>query len=354
MTLSPVFRSEAAVDVLRSAGVWDQLHEASVGQRDAVWRVHADLTNVLDGRFLRQPIAGETSAIRAVSLEFVQEFFFLIFFRSVLASVGVEPRKLDLYSELNFCVKGTITAADNLFDDQQHLLLPLNTGSGQRFGSILQLLAFQRLVHRVFDRAIRADLVSHGDVDLIQHELLSRMAAIGALEGSEEDGVRETLQVDDMVERVHRLRGGALFELGFVAPRYLEDAKLRGVMNRVHEAVSRLGTAFQMVDDLTDFGFDLNRGRHNVLVAQIHHHGNSDERAALARIRESAVAPTQAVQSLFLRSAQAVLNRAQREAQRSLEDLCALGFWFPPALADQLVRAIVGLDGVAMMQVLSR
>ncbi|MGB7218166.1 MAG: class 1 isoprenoid biosynthesis enzyme [Vicinamibacterales bacterium] len=352
VTLSPVFRSEAAIEALRAEGVWDRMQEASVAQRNAVQRVRADLPHVLDGRFLRDaPGAG---AEGAVPLEFVQEFFFLIFFRSVLESAGVQRGALDLYSELNFCIKGTITAADNLFDDQQKALLPLVASAGPRFSSILQLIAFQRLTQRVFDRGIHAALVSARDADRIQRELLSRMAAIGMLEGSEEEGVEDVLEVDEMVERVHRVRGGALFELGFVAPACLEGPELQGTMARVEKAISRLGTAFQMVDDLTDVEFDVGHGRQNLLVAQVHHHGNPDERAALLRVRESRTAPKGVVETLFLESARAVLDRAHVEARGSLDELHALGFWFPPALSDQLVRAIVGLDGVTMMKALTR
>ena len=65
--------------------------------------------------------------------------------RETREHVGVGRDRLRLYTELNFCIKGTITAADNLFDDQSKSLLPLTTGKGDRFASILQLMTFERL-----------------------------------------------------------------------------------------------------------------------------------------------------------------------------------------------------------------
>ena len=179
------------------------------------------------------------------------------------------------------------------------------------------------------------------------------MAAIGALEGSEEDGIEEILDVDEMIERVHRVRGGALFELALVAPRHIEGLATPDVLMQVEKGIARLGTAFQIVDDLTDLEFDLTHRRQNLLVAQIHYRGDVDERASLVQLRESRVAPPRSVETLFRRSATHVLRRASDEARRGLEELQAVGFWFPPALANQLVRAIVGLDGVAMMNALS-
>jgi hypothetical protein len=353
MTLSPVFRSDKAIEALRSRGVWDRLENASVAQRDAVRRVRVDLSQVLDARFMREEAGAEIAGDGSVPFEFVQEFFFLILFRSVLESVGGRRDALDLYSELNFCVQGSITAADNLFDDQQKSLLPLRAGAGRRFAAILELLSFQRLLARALDRGVSAGVMSKAQSDRIQCELLSRMAAIGALEGSEEDGIDEILDVDEMIERVHRLRGGALFELALVAPRHVEGPTMRDVLMQVEKGIAHLGTAFQIVDDLTDLEFDLTHRRQNLLVAQIHYGGDFEERAALGQLRESRVAPPRIVETLFRTSAREVLGRASHEARQGLEELQAAGFWFPPALANQLVRAIVGLDGVAMMKALS-
>src|SRR4051812_9662652 len=138
MTLSPVFRSDEAVQILRTAGVWSRLDPAARGQAEAITRVKEDLPNILDGRYIdtSRPATGTDDS---VGIEFVQEFFFLILFRSVLQTVGVTATDLRLCCELNFCIKGTITAADNLFDDQDKALLPLTLGQGSRFRSILQL-----------------------------------------------------------------------------------------------------------------------------------------------------------------------------------------------------------------------
>jgi len=145
MTLSPVFRSDEAVQILRSAGVWSRLDSAARGQADAINRIKQDLPLILDSRYID---TGRLAADpgEAVGIEFVQEFFFLILFRSVLQTVGIKTEDLGLCCELNFCIKGTITAADNLFDDQDKALLPLKLGQGSRLRSILHLLALEQPV----------------------------------------------------------------------------------------------------------------------------------------------------------------------------------------------------------------
>jgi geranylgeranyl pyrophosphate synthase len=265
----------------------------------------------------------------------------------------VQDDRLRLYTELNFCIKGTITAADNIFDDQTKSLLPLAEHAGSRFMSILQLMAFERLSRRVLDRGEAGGILSATEREDVQRALLDRMASIGTLEGSEEGGVREIPPPDEMVDSVHRVRGGSLFALAFVAPTMLEGGEARAKLGRAEVAIAQLGTAFQIVDDLTDFEFDVGRRSHNLLVAQIHHLGTQPERAALRHFWTGEKIPKDVVEGLFRESARAVLERAYAEARASLKGLQELGFWLQTELAEDVVRAIVGLDGVARMETLT-
>ena len=355
MTLSPVFRSQTAVRLLQEQGVWERLAPDVQAQADAVRTLYADLREILGPEFRGEEphVPNADEALKLEGLHFVQEYFFLILFRSIFASLGVPRERLRLYAELNFCIKGTITAADNIFDDQDKSLLPLAPLSGARFRSILQLMSFERLLRRALDRGQHAGIVDGGQRDAALRSLLDRMASIGTLEGSEEGGVDEIPTPDEMVEKVHRVRGGALFALAFAVPSVIETGEVAEKIAAAEPAVARLGTSFQIVDDLTDFEFDLGRRSHNLLTSQIHHHGTGAEKAALARFRAGEAVPAGAVEGLFRDSARAVLERAYEEGRASFRALAELGHWFEPHLADQVVHAIVGLDGVARMEALT-
>ena len=355
MTLSPVFRSRDAVRLLADEGVWARLAPDMEAQADAVRVVYRDFEGLISGDFRSEapnvPSADEVSTPEG--LQFLQEYFFLILFRSIFRALDVPDRRLRLYTELNFCIKGTITAADNLFDDQDKSLLPLGAHAGPRFMSILQLMAFERLLRAVLDRGEAAGAVDRASAAAIQRGLLDRMASIGVLEGSEEGGVDEIHDPNVMVESVHRVRGGALFALAFAGPDVLEVGAVWDRMLAAEKAVAQLGTAFQIVDDLTDFEFDVGRRSHNLLTAQIHHHGTEAEREALGRALASGEVPAGAVESTFRDSARAVLERAYTEARASFAALASLGHWFPPSLADEVVHAIVGLEGIQRMEALT-
>ena len=355
MTLSPVFRSPEAVRLLDEEGVWRRLEPAIRGQAKAVAALQDDMEELLDERYRTGPVPPPEpeEILEPRALGFLQDYFFLILFRSLFESLGVGQERLGLYSELDFCIKGTITAADNIFDDQAKSLLPLRADTGSRFLSILQLMCFERLLKRALDRGVAAGSLTEADADAVQRGLLDRMAAIGELEGSEEGGVDETPDPDAMVERVHRVRGGALFSLAFVAPLRLEEGEVAQRLKEAEPAVARLGTAFQIVDDLTDFEFDLGRGSHNLLVSEVHHGGTPGERERLDALRAGEPCPAGVVEAEFAGSARRVLERAYTEARASFEDLGRLGFWFPPELHREVVHAIVGLEGVGRIQALS-
>jgi hypothetical protein len=350
MTLSPVFRSAEAVETLRAAGVWDRLRPAALSQAVAITAVKADLPRVLDTKFIDQSRLGEEQVDG--DMRFFQEFFFLILFRSILDTIKFPAAALDLCSELNFCIKGTITAADNLFDDQSKSLLPLTTGKGDRFASILQLMTFERLTGLALQRGVATGAISPAAVETFQKTRMSRMAKIGSLEGSEEGGVTAILEPAVMITDVHRVRGGALFELGFIAPMVIGGGVEPALLARAQAAISRLGTAFQIVDDLTDFEIDIERGTHNILVAQITHHGTPEERARLAELRKTRDFSGDVVADDFAHSGRLVVEIGEREAKESLLELQRIGFWFPPSLSEPLVKAIVGLEGIERMKAL--
>jgi len=133
----------------------------------------------------------------------------------------------------------------------------------------------------------------------------------------------------------------------------LEEGTVAERMRRAEAAVAQLGTAFQIVDDLTDFEFDLGRRSHNLLVSQIHHFGGVEEKGALHALWQGEPVSPGMVEGLFRSSARAVLERAYEEAQASFRRLAELGFWFPEGLAPQVVQAIVGLEGVERMEAIA-
>ena len=338
MTLSPVFRSPEAVRALEDKGYLDALAPALELQRESVALVRELLRDVIAAEYVAD------APSMAEDIVFLQEQFFLTLFASMFRTVGAPDERLRGYALINICVKGLVTSGDNLFDDEDKLELPLRLGQGACFASIVQMLCFDSLLNRVLQK--HCGFFSPEDAVEFRRNLLSRLTAIGALEGSEEGGVGEELSVEAMVERVHRVRGGELFALAFVAPAVGERGENADRWRTAESGVRHLGAAFQIVDDVTDFEFDLGRGSHNIVVAQITRQGTDQEKAALAKIRRGGARPQDdTLESRFSSSAAAVLELARAEAEQGFRLWRELGFWFPPEDSHLFIRAIAGDAG---------
>ena len=346
MTLDPVFRSARAVKLIEELGFIERVSVPISIHADAMQFVHGQLPEIIGDEWIDHDPDQENN-----HLEFLQRNFFLILFLSVFEQLGCERARLDLYARLDLCIKGIITAGDNLFDDQNKQMLPLQfSDGGTRFPSILQMLCFTRLVERVLNAGVEASTITREQADQFQRSFLTNIASIGALEGSEESGVDEIIPVEHMIDKVHRVRGGALFSLAFIAPDLLEDDNIAQTLAIARDAIIKLGVAFQIVDDITDFEFDLTRNSHNILTAYAYHSENEGERALIREMLKTKTTDGQVVELAFPDATQAALKRARDEVRSAFEGLKGTGFWIAPDKADLFVEAIVGIEGVERIE----
>jgi hypothetical protein len=342
MTLSPVFRSTDAIESLNAKGYLSRLGPAIARQRDYAERLNGFLAEVIDGRYI-----GRLDPDGDDDLTFLQEHFFLVLFDAVFAELGCPEDRLKLYGLLNLCTKGLVTSGDNLFDEENKAELPLSLTDGWRFQSIMQLLCFDHLVARILE--VFGPPVTTDTAGRYRRSLLSNLASIGALEGSEEAGVDAVPTPEDMVRTVHAVRGGKLFSLAFLAPGVWEPEAESARWRSARQGITHLGTAFQMVDDVTDFEFDLGRRSHNLVAAEIVHHGTPAEQAAFRRLTADGARPEQVVEKHFAAAANAVLGRARAVAEEGFKSLAACGFWYAPQDAGDFIRAIAGDAGEERM-----
>ena len=185
MTLDPVFRSREAVDQIMEDGFLQNMADSYDAHQKAIAYIHGLMPDVLDKRYLQQAEGNEGE------IEFLQNHFFLILFHSIFKTLGPGPERLLFYSRLNFCIKGVVTSGDNLFDDEAKKLLPLDVdNAGTRFASILQMLCFDRLIHRVCDDTVVEGCFTRDQAIALHRGLLDRLASIGTLEGK--GGRRDT------------------------------------------------------------------------------------------------------------------------------------------------------------------
>ena len=331
MTLSPVFRSKESIEFLRKQGYIDKFQNALDIQKKA----RDKISNLVYAHYSK-PLHG---SIQKDDMTIFENDFFLILFIELCRNIG--SKNVDWCAMFNYCIRGRITAADNLFDDEDKKTLPFNDKIKGKLRTILELITYDHLFH-----CLGKDINNYDD---IKRALDNKIFEIGKLEGSEENGVDEIIEPEQMIDSVHRVRGGALFELGIIAPKMLEPEK-KEYWEKVNEAIHDIGTAFQIVDDITDFEFDLKRKSHNLVLSEIYHNGTPAEKEILMRYLDEGSNNNKLVETYFVESAYRVVQHAYRIAREGFVKLQQLGFWYNPEHTEQFVNAILGDTGTPRLK----
>lgn len=296
----------------------------------------------------------EASYIRPVGLPrrnplaYAQRNFFSILFLSLYQAIGIPAERRLLYGMINHCLRGIVTGADNLLDDEYKELLPLNfPAEATRFKSVMHILLFDRMLFRIGKRFQELGFVAASDT-VLDSALFAAIVPIGAGEAQEEGGIKEIITPAAVLDTVHMYKGGKLLCLSFVAPRLLEPAAFRERLTLADEGIYHIGVALQMIDDLTDVYEDLRAGNHNYLVSSVFHQGNPEEQQHLATIRKTSAAGPP-IETLFPETLRRVMAKAVREALHGFAKLEQAGYWLNQTQAYDLIRHLFVLRGVKQL-----
>jgi hypothetical protein len=325
---------------MKSFATLVKLYPSIKEHRQVEATVLGHLDDLLESRFIAPPPRRRTG-----TLQYTRKNFFSILFLAVYRSMGISEERRLLYGTINHAIRGIVTAADNILDDEYKEMLPLRFADGaSRFKSIMHLLLFDRILYRMVDDAVERRIISPGDRPGILQTILDALVPIGEEEATEEGGVSHILTPEEIIHQIHRHKGGNLLRLAFVAPLMVETGR-RERVELAARGVFRIGLALQVIDDLTDFYQDLRDRRHNYLVSTIHHEGTRDEQARLAALL-SGRGDRLPVELAYAASAARAMARAIGEALDGFERLHAAGFWLDRPQALELIRYLFVLRGV--------
>jgi hypothetical protein len=295
------------------------------------------LDGLLDGRFIAPP-----PRRRVGTLQYTRKNFFSILFLALYRSMGISEERRLLYGTINHAIRGIVTAADNILDDEYKEMLPLRFASGaSRFKSIMHLLLFDRILYRMVDDAVDQRIISPEDRPGILQTILDALVPIGEEEATEEGGVTQLLTPEEIISQIHRHKGGNLLRLAFVAPLLVETGR-RERVEMAARGVFRIGLALQVIDDLTDFYDDLRDRRHNYLVSTIHHEGSAEERHLLEPAMKGA-GKHPPIETAYADSVQRTMGRAVGEALHGFDLLARAGFWLSRPQALELIKYLFRL-----------
>lgn len=282
-------------------------------------------------------------------LQYMQRHFFSTLFLSVYKALGIGPERRRFYGVINHCLRGIVTGADNLLDNEYKELLPLNFPAGaERFKSVMHILLFDRILEQIIRQEAVAGNLDHRMISTLHQSLFAAMLPIGAGEAREEEGVSEILTPAEILSSVHMYKGGELLCLSFVAPLLIETARIEAV-RRARDGIRRIGIALQIIDDLTDFYEDLANRNHNYLVSVIFHETVPDEKAALADLIIGPDVSGPPIEQGFPGAVRLVMERGVGEALAGFDLLQLAGYWLDRRQAAKLIRFLFTLRGVPQL-----
>jgi hypothetical protein len=209
-----------------------------------------------------------------------RNFFSALFLYSYHRARISRPRRI-MYAAINHCLRGMVTGCDNLLDDEyKPTLLTDLPEKGVRFRSVLDIMVSDRVLFEILLGAQRRGELDGGKVLEASAETLRALTRSGVQEAGEEHGIESILAPEDVLARVHHYKTGLLFQCPWAVPRLMESLPQTAV-GPVMEALYQIGIGCQIMDDMVDFAPDIAKGRHNYLVALIHHGPHTEERERL-------------------------------------------------------------------------
>lgn len=310
---------------------------------------HREVEEAIQSRFrdLLEPRYQKAATPRANRLHYLQKNFFSTLFLSIYRALGIPADRRLFYGQINHCIRGLVTATDNLLDDEYKELLPLNFPEPAiRFKSVMHLLSFDRILEKIGRQAVGDGMLAPARLEPLLDAIFRAMVLIGAEEALEEGGVAEILTPAVVLESVHMYKGGKLLCLAFTAPLLLETER-RPALTLAETGIYRIGMALQVIDDLTDFYEDLAHHNHNYLVSAVHHQGDKVERERLAVILgQHPPEQSEPVERLFATTLRRVMARAIGEALAGFSALQQAGYWYDERQALMIIRFLFTIRGV--------
>ena len=270
---------------------------------------------------------------------------FSTLFQSVYHLMDIpRPRRL-LYGKLIHLFRIWVTSADNLLDGEDKEVVPLAMpGQARVMRQVVAVMAADRVLADLLNEAVAMGVVSAPQRDELARESLRRLLPSAAQEATEEGGIRDRPLPEEVLQVIHRLKTGLLFNVAFVAPEIVEPAATaRGA--RLRAGLMDFGLGCQLLDDIRDMARDLLERRHNYVLSALAH-------AAPGELAELAAGVHSVADRIYLEAPRFALPAARRGLDLLVSGLRTLGeagLGYDGAQAESMARAmfpVLDLEGL--------
>jgi hypothetical protein len=211
----------------------------------------------------------------------LQHNFFSILFLYSYFRAGILPQRRILYTATLQCLRGMVTGCDNLLDDEYKPTLDTDIpATGYRFRSVVDIMVSDRVLFQLLMSAAEKKEISIDKVLPASAASMKTMTRSGVEEAEEEAGISAILEPESLLNTIHHLKTGILFQCPWDIPLTIESVA-RERLTPLLEGLYRIGLGCQIMDDMVDMAVDIQSRRHNYLVSLIHHGSNIAEKNRL-------------------------------------------------------------------------
>ena len=200
-----------------------------------------------------------------------KNLFSTLFYSTYLALGVARPRRL-LYGKLNHLFRIWVTSADNLLDDEDKCVLPLDMpGTSRVMREVVVVMAADRVMRRLLNEAVADGTLTPRQADALADESLRCLLPSAAQEASEEGGITVRPAPQHVLDTIHVLKTGLLFNIPFLGIDFAEEEIDRDRVVRMKQALLAFGGGCQILDDVRDLARDFVERRHNYVLSVLAH-----------------------------------------------------------------------------------
>ena len=197
---------------------------------------------------------------------------FSTLFQSVYHLMDIPlPRRL-LYGQMIHLFRIWVTSADNLLDEEDKVVVPISMpGSARIMRQVVAVMAADRVLAELLNEAVSKGILTELQRAALSRESLCRLLPSAAQEATEEGGILVRPPPEEVLNVIHRLKTGLLFNLAFVGPDIAEPSFRSPRTDRLREGLMTFGLGCQVLDDIRDMARDLLEQRHNYVLSVLAH-----------------------------------------------------------------------------------
>jgi hypothetical protein len=196
-----------------------------------------------------------------------KNIFSTLFYSTYLALDIPLPRRL-LYGKLNHLFRIWVTSADNLLDDEDKCVLPLEMpGRSRVMREVVALMAADRVMWYLLNTAVAEGTLTARQANALADESLRCLLPSAAQEASEEGGVTNRPSPQYVLDTIHVLKTGLLFNIPFTGIDIVEQDVDLLRLERLKQALLLFGGGCQILDDVRDIARDFVEHRHNYVLS---------------------------------------------------------------------------------------